>query len=276
MGKPTNSRTAVRAVARRALGDRYEEVARWTGEARHRAGWLRSPMRRITRAYVASYGLTVRRGPFSGLRYPPADVANVTTLVPKLMGSYERELHVPMERLLEPRPSIVVNAGCADGYYAVGLARRLPEATVHAFDLEPRWRWICGRLARVNGVSERVVIGERLDPAAVEGLSLAGALVVIDCDGCEDAIFPVETVAALSRTAVIIETHDTVVPGVTDRLLDRFRASHEAEVVEAEPRWISEFPELEELTGVSYVDRELGITEFRPSQRWLVLTPRRP
>src|SRR5215218_9023943 len=174
MGKPTNSRTAVRAVARRALGDRYEEVARWTGEARHRAGWLRSPMRRITRAYVASYGLTVRRGPFSGLRYPPADVANVTTLVPKLMGSYERELHVPMERLLEPRPSIVVNAGCADGYYAVGLARRLPEATVHAFDLEPRWRWICGRLARVNGVSERVVIGERLDPAAVEGLSLAG------------------------------------------------------------------------------------------------------
>jgi hypothetical protein len=276
MGEPTSQPTPIRALARRALGTRYDDGARWTAEALHRARWLRSPMRRITRAYVAAYGLTVRDGPFAGLRYPRVDVANVTTLVPKLVGSYERELHAALERLLEPRPPLVVNAGCADGYYAVGLALRLPGAIVHALDLEPRWRWICGRLARVNEVPERVAIGERLDAAVLSRLPLEDALVVIDCDGCEDGLFEPETVIALKRAAVIVETHDTIVTGVTSRLRDRFAASHDIEVIEAEPRWISEFPELEQLTGVSYVDRELGITEFRPLQRWLVMTPRRP
>jgi hypothetical protein len=263
----------VKAVARRLLGARYEQAAGRAGEAAHRVRWLRSPMRRITRAYVAEYGLTVRGGPFTGLRYRRVDVSHVTTLVPKLMGSYERELHDPLERLLGSRPSIVANAGCADGYYAVGLARLLPEATVHAFDLEPSWRRICRRVAQTNGVAERVAVGERLDAATLGRMPLAGALVVIDCDGCEDGLFEAETVAALERAAVVVETHDTIVPGVTDRLIERFGATHEAQVIDAEPRWISEFPELEALSDVDYVDRELGIAEFRPRQRWLVLTP---
>jgi hypothetical protein len=245
-------------------------------EVEHRARWLRSPLRPVTRAYVETYGLTVRDGPFAGLCYPAGVISHVTTAVPKLMGSYERELHEVIERVIASRPAAVITAGCADGYYAVGLARRLPGATVYGFDLEPRWRRICRRLAERNGVGGNVEIGELLDGPTLRRLPLGQVFVLIDCDGCEETLFSAETVGQLRACTVVVETHDAIVPGVTERLLERFAASHAADVIEAEPRWISDFPDIETLAGLSYVDRELGITEFRPQQRWVVFTPKRP
>jgi hypothetical protein len=251
-----------------------ERISRLVGEAEHRARWLRSPLRPVVRAYVRAYGPTVRAGPFAGLRYPEGVISHVTTAVPKLVGSYERELHEAVEHAIEADPSSVITAGSADGYYAVGLARRLPGATVHGFDVEPHWRRICAQVAEENGVRERVVLGERLEGTAFGELPVDGALVVIDCDGCEEDLFSADPVARLAGATVLVETHDHLVPGVTERLLERFAATHSAEVIEAQPRWISEFPEIESLEGVSYVDRELAITEFRPHQRWISFTPR--
>ena len=251
-----------------------ERISRLIAEAEHRARWLRSPLRPVVRAYVSAYGTTVRAGPFAGLRYPERVISHVTTAVPKLVGSYERELHEVVERAIEAGPSSVITAGSADGYYAVGLARRLPGATVHGFDVEPHWRRICARVAEENGLRDRVVVGERLEGSAFGELPVDGALVVIDCDGCEEALFRPDSVVRLAGATVLVETHDHLVPGVTDRLLERFAATHSAEVIEAQPRWISEFPEIESLEGVTYVDRELAITEFRPHQRWISFTPR--
>jgi hypothetical protein len=248
-------------------------LSRTVAELEHRARWRRSPLRRVTRAYLAAYGANVKAGPFRGLSYPPGVISHVTTAVPKLMGAYERELHGAIESLLETQPVRVITAGCADGYYAVGIARRLPAATVHAFDLEPHWRRICADVARENGVAERVLIGERLDARVMAELPLDGSLLVIDCDGCEEHLFDAATVRVLSAASVLVETHDVIEPGVTDRLLERFAATHSAAVIDTEPRWISDFPELEALPDLNYVDRELGITEFRPKQRWVVFTP---
>jgi hypothetical protein len=36
--------------------------------------------------------MTVRSGPFQGMRYPGAEAAG-SALIPKLLGSYQRELH---------------------------------------------------------------------------------------------------------------------------------------------------------------------------------------
>lgn len=248
-------------------------VSRVLAEAEHRARWLRSPLRPITRAYVRAYGTEVSAGPFAGLRYPRGVLSHITAAVPKLMGAYERELHQALERAIATMPETVVNAGVADGYYAVGLARRLADATVHGFDVESHWRRICSEVAVLNGVAERIRLGQRLDARALSELPLAGALVLIDCDGCEAELFDPHAREALREATVIVETHDHVVAGITDTLLSRFAATHSAQVIGAEPRWISEFPQVGSLPETTYVDRELGITEFRPYQSWLVLTP---
>jgi hypothetical protein len=49
---------------------------------------------------------------------------------PKFLGTYERELHRVIERAIWRRPKYVLNIGCAEGFYAVGLAIRLNDAQV--------------------------------------------------------------------------------------------------------------------------------------------------
>lgn len=72
-------------------------------------------------------GLTVRRGPFAGLRYPSHDAVG-SSLWPKLLGSYEAELAPTFEALCATPYRTVVDVGAAEGYYAVGLGLRLGEA----------------------------------------------------------------------------------------------------------------------------------------------------
>ena len=102
--------------------------------------------------------LTVRHGPFAGMRYPAAESVG-SALFPKLLGSYEQELHPWVERLCHNHYTEVVDVGCAEGYYAVGLALRLPGARVYAFDVSPHAMRRCADMARLNGVLDRVTIG---------------------------------------------------------------------------------------------------------------------
>jgi hypothetical protein len=67
-------------------------------------------------------------------------------------------LHPALASFISRKPHQIVNIGCAEGYYAVGLAWRLPNAKVDAFRSDPRAREFCAELARLNGVEARVRI----------------------------------------------------------------------------------------------------------------------
>src|SRR3954469_9686968 len=67
----------------------------------------------------------VEGGLFPGLRLPQQ--ASEGCLIPKLLGIYEAPLIQHLHRLLARSPEVVLNIGCAEGYYAVGLARLLPD-----------------------------------------------------------------------------------------------------------------------------------------------------
>ncbi len=56
-------------------------------------------------------------------------------LSPMLLGTFEQELFDVISRIIEVKPKTIVNVGCAEGYYAVGLSRALPETNVIAFEL---------------------------------------------------------------------------------------------------------------------------------------------
>ncbi|MDP6095842.1 MAG: hypothetical protein QGG67_07640 [Gammaproteobacteria bacterium] len=64
--------------------------------------------------------------------------------IPKLLGCYEQELHHVANSIAETGYKNVVNIGCAEGYYAVGLTRLLPEEIkTYAYDINPEARRIC-------------------------------------------------------------------------------------------------------------------------------------
>jgi hypothetical protein len=232
------------ALARRALGPAYPRaLARWR-EAQ--GAWRSRRLAAVTRKFVAWHGLTVSGGPFAGLTYPDAEPLS---LVPKLLGIYERELHGAIEAAIRTQPGVIVNVGAADGYYAVGLARRCPNATVIAYEADPEQRELCRRVAAANGVEiDLRGRAERLDAPP-------GALVVIDCEGCERALLEPPLPAT-----IVVELHDFLEPGVGEAIAERFADTHEVEIVP---------------TGPQPPHSELALSEYRPGpMRWAVMTPR--
>ena len=232
------------ALARRALGPAYPRaLKRWRGV---QGAWRARRVAAVTRRFVAWHGLTVSGGPFAGLIYPDQQPL---TLAPKLLGIYERELHPAIEAAIRAQPDVIVNVGAADGYYAVGLARRLPAATVIAYEADAGQRELCRRVAAANGVA--IELRGTAGPGNVEGADL----VVMDCEGCERALLKPPLPAT-----IIVELHDFVHPGVGGEIAARFAATHEVQIVP---------------TGPQPPHGELLLSEYRPGpMRWAVLTPR--
>lgn len=173
----------------------------------------------------------VRHGLFYGMKYPSFEAAG-STLYPKLLGSYERELHGIMERIVRADYATVVEIGCAEGYYATGLALRLPEARVMAFDRNPHARELCRQLAEANGVSSRVEVYGRCTPETLLRLPLGRrALILFDCEGEEQQLFAPDCIAMLAAHDLLIEVHTFVSPDIPEFLRQRFAATHHVESV---------------------------------------------
>src|SRR4051812_47021856 len=236
----------------------------------------RSPIRRIVRAFTRKYGLTVRRGPFQGRRFPDEAKSRVKPLAPFLTGSYENELHEPLMQLLERGPyERVVDIGAAEGYYAVGLARALPNTRVTAYEMLPVTARQLARMAQENGVSDRFEIRGECRPEDLADLDGQSLFVFCDAEGAEQELMDPERVPALKHASGVIELHEWARPGVSEEIVKRFEPTHEVRVVHSGARYMSDYPELMELSGVTFEDRELGVSEIRHSRcAWAILTPR--
>lgn len=247
-----------------------EELHHEAGLNRLLEAMARWRSKRIARAIVQRDGAVIQAGPFAGMGYH--DYATFGCLAPVLLGSYEQELHPHILALRDAGLKRIVDIGCAEGHYAVGLARLLPDVVVHAYDVDPRAQAACARLAAMNGVEDRVKVaglfrGE--DFAAVAGVD---TLVMMDAEGAEDDLLDPQAWPALQTVRLIVETHDIFRPGVKDRLVARFAPSHHIEVVENAPR-LGSRPEW--LTPLSGLDQLIAMWEWRRAPTpWLVMSPR--
>ena len=163
-----------------------------------------------------------------------------------------------------------VNIGSTEGYYAVGLARRLPRSRVVAFDIDPTARHLCRRLASLNGVSDRVEVRGECDTAYLSTLP-PGSVVLSDCEGAEKEILDPSAASALRAITVIVEVHDHVDPAISETLRARFGSTHSIEELLTRPRDPSVYPELD-----SYLPAAAAraVSEDRPgAMAWLVLRP---
>src|SRR6202008_1532945 len=99
----------------------------------------------------------------------------------------------------------IIDVGCAEGYYAVGLARLAPQATVHAFDIDEAARTACAELARRNGVAERVRIGGAFPPEGFEAFAGRRVLVMVDAEGAELDVLRPDLAPSLAGMSLIVE-----------------------------------------------------------------------
>jgi precorrin-6B methylase 2 len=229
-------------------------------------GKWRSQM--VANTLVAREGARVRSGPFAGMEY--LTVATEGAIAPRLFGTYESELHPHLAAFAAEGLECVIDVGCAEGYYAVGLARMLPEATVYAYDIDEKARIACADLAARNGVTDRVVIGGEFAPADFERFAGRRSLVMVDTEGAEVDIL--QPVPALAQMRIIVETHDVYRPGAMKTLVERFSPTHDIVRVDLQakaldlPNWLAALPHLDHL---------IAVWEWRAAPTpWLVMTPK--
>jgi hypothetical protein len=87
---------------------------------------------RIAATLIRRYSDRIQSGPFKGMHFTTRSVSAGWS--PKLLGCYEEEVQPLLERVLNRGYRQIVNIGAAEGYYAVGLALRIPDAEVWVFD----------------------------------------------------------------------------------------------------------------------------------------------
>lgn len=219
-----------------AASDPLWKVSQWLGIS----NWNRLAHARamaVRQRVLFSLGTPPRvaSGPFAGMVFPDSKDRGGGWL-PRVLGAYESELSEIVETIISDRPAHVIDIGCAEGYYVVGLAMRLPESQITAFDIADEERAICRRMADANAVGDRVVIEDACSEETLLSLD-AGIrrLVICDCEGCEQRLITRAVTWHLRRSWFVIECHDFVVPGITLHLQDLLSQTHEVMVVASVP-----------------------------------------
>jgi len=211
-------------------------------------------------------------GPFRTVRFSKPEVFGGKTA--KLLGTYELELHATLERIERLQPSVVLNVGGAEGYYAVGLAAAWGVARVIVYELTAEGRELIVANASLNdigghldirGVCTAKELAETLKNVAVQ-------LLIMDIEGAELDVLEPEVLCGLKNCVVIIESHDFCRPGCIDELCTRFQGTHTIEIVTSKKRVALNFPYASHMPA--FLKKWL-MNEERPGpMQWLVGYPR--
>ncbi|MGV3757692.1 MAG: hypothetical protein ACO1QS_20110 [Verrucomicrobiota bacterium] len=230
-----------------------------------------------TRLYQWLLGDRVPQGPFQGMRYIRACVGSA--LWPKLLGTYEQELNPAVEELIRWQPDIIINAGAAEGYYAVGLALRCPEAVIAAYEMSVEGRKLVNLLAVKNGIGDQLQLAGELTTAIMQE-RLAQAVrpaVILDVEGAELELLDFQKCPALAKSFVLLENHDLASGSTLPEMRRRFEATHQMEEIAVAPRTRAHLPKvLRAMAGVGLQDRLVGLLDEGRGEAppWLRLKPR--
>lgn len=217
-------------------------------------------MRGINHQCFSLLGDKIVTGLFKGMVIPevaPWDDGNAST---KLLGAYEFELQKAVVRAIERKPEVVVNVGCAEGYYAIGLARLVPSLKVYAADIDQLSLDICEDYAKRNGVSVETVNGFK-SAADMNSVGASEGLFVVDCEGAEIALLDKSACPGLVSCDIIVECHDFMNPTISSTLAKRFSDTHDVEVFWPQLPRLGEYPFLATSPTVMSL---LTVTEKRP------------
>jgi hypothetical protein len=228
----------------------------------------------IQNTLLQQNGTVVMQGPLKGMDFLPQSAEGCH--IAKLLGCYEQPLQPFIENAVQKQYPTILNIGCAEGYYAVGMALRMPNTRVLAHDLNPKAQEICAELAQKNQVADRVAVGGLFTPADFAAYAGQKVLLMCDIEGAECELLDPQVSPDLKGMDIIVESHECLITGVTQLLNDRFKATHDITLVQddgqrqlaAPPHWF---------VNLAHLDQLLATWEWRFGLTpWLVMMAKHP
>jgi hypothetical protein len=229
----------------------------------------------VGRLFDSTENIRVLAGPFQGMRY--FNEVTWGSLVPKWVGTYEMELHPWIRRIVEQPPRIVVDVGCAEGFYAVGLARLLPRVRVFTFDVDFISRRQLKKLSTLNRVADQIQIAGWCSHQEIERLAGGGdALLIVDIEGHEMVLLDPVACPSLATTRILVELHPALgglLEDTRNKLKARFADTHHVDELPSVSRSAANGSHL---LPFGFQVREIPalLEEYRGlAQSWLFFSP---
>lgn len=224
---------------------------------------------KYTEQFLATHPKTVQNGPFSGMHY--VDEAVGSNYLHKLVGSYEAILHPVIESLHAKKFDTIIDIGSAEGYYLIGLGRLFPNVTLVGFEIEERGRELTSEMAKINGVSNTMILNAEANACNVAPYVTTDTLLISDCEGAELDILNPDTESNIANfDTAIIELHDFIRPGIKEALKERFSKTHTVSII---PFTMADYTKFPFLSGITNQNERYEVLRERgwQEQEWMVL-----
>ena len=251
---PASPMTIAATETLRQIAAGSPDVTHLAAALRHLAKW-RSEL--IANTVAERSGTKVLSGPFKGMDY--AVRASEGSRAARLLGCYEASLAPVIEAIISRDYPLVFDIGCAEGYYAVGLALRMTKSRVLARDENPKAQALCQQLATLNGVAGRVEVGGRMAHEDFALCSGQPTLILCDIEGAEAELLDPVAAPGLIAADILVEAHDVIHPGLADLLTRRFAATHH--IIRLDRRISGDLPDW--MNSLSDLDRLIALWEWR-------------
>jgi len=224
--------------------------------------------------------LTVKNGPFKGMKYPEF-ISCGSSIYPKLLGYYEPELEPILHAINNIKYSEILDVGCAEGYYAVGLAMKHPESKVLAFDTNKIALTQCQKMAELNLVSHQLTIGGFFNSENLRDFIFTNrGLVICDCEGYEKLLFDKLNIGNLRNVDVLIELHDFTDCNISSYLINLFNETHDLIITRSMDDSLKMNKQLSdigynEIKHLNFEDKFQAVAECRRyTMEWAYFTPK--
>jgi hypothetical protein len=201
----------------------------------------------------------VLNGVLKGLQYPSLDITEAA-LAPKIVGSYEYQLQPWLSQIIKSDYSDIINVGSAEGYYAVGLAKKMPNTLIHCYDINKKDIEFSKQMAKTNNVSN-LTWNTFCSEATLLNFAYRGkTLIICDCEGYELKLFTKAVIDKCKQFDFLIELHDVINPIISSQILSSFQFTHTLNIVNNKN---VDYSMLDGLQTLSPKDREFALLEHR-------------
>lgn len=176
--------------------------------------WLRLPVRAFQIVLSAFLPGKVRGGAFEGVLFPKNWIGSA--LLPKLMGTYEREISKDLKELiLDAKIDALIDVGCAGGYYLAVAAYLRKDLQLYGVDASSK---VSDTIGEVSSIYGRKIEFKKKFADAEDVLNACVCyrhpLFIVDIEGGEFALFEdlKSSGPLMSQAVFLVEVHEYLNP----------------------------------------------------------------